>query len=622
MRKFALYIIGIVISIAAQAQSPPIPVLQNYMEGLVGEQLFVKHHIDGSHIAENVSQVLSKRILRNYPSQTGLELDYTRKSPSGTHYTFNLSYKNIPLYRRTLKVFVDKNNTIRWAHHNLTSFIAPNNTTFLNTTDIESFASTNFPNYQLLASESTWVNNGETLIPSFAITLKNKKESSTNQYIYSTDGALLYNNPVDKHLTAVDTPAYGYVYNPDPLTAAQVFYGGAYSDSTYKGTDSSTVDNPQLTAARRKVLFRAGLKGDSIILSNNDFFLKEVSAPSWPITYINIGDTFNFTRSQHQFADVNAFYHLTTQLQQVRKLGFSNLPGFRIQVDAHALNGQDASRFSAGDNPPSLQFGDGGIPDAEDADVVVHEFGHALSFGASPNTSIGLERRAMEEGLGDYFAASYSWKISTFNWQKVFSWDGNNGGWQGRTVDYKGSYEKLSNNIWTDGQLLSTAFMRLFRIIGKDKTDALMLEGLFRLNSNMSMLQFANAIQQIDTLQNGGANFEAIQCSFAMVDILDSVGGCTILSTKEITRENKQALFKVYNTWGFAQNGGDAVIMFDETKTYHLAVFDISGKLISEEIIKGGYKKIRGQNFAPGIFILKVSEKNSGKTQTAKLLRY
>lgn len=624
MRKFFIYIIGITISISLNAQKNQLPLLQNYIEDLIGQELFVQHHIDGSNIAENVSQVLAKNIIANYPTQTTLKLNYTRTSPSGIYYTYSLNYKNIAVYSTTLKVFVDKNNTIRWAHHNFTQYTTPNKSNFLTKTDVLRFAKSNYPNHQYLASESTWINNGETLIPSFAITLKNKKESTINQYVYSTDGELLYNNAIDKYITAADTPTYGYVYNPDPLTTAQTLYGGAYSDSTYKGTDSSTVDNPQLTAARRKVEFRAKLLGDSVILSNNDFFVQEVSAPSWPRTYVKLGDTFNFTRSQYQFADVNAFYHLNTQLKQVRKLGFNNLPGFRIQVDAHALNGYDESRFTAGDIPPSLQFGDGGIPDAEDAEVIVHEFGHALSYGASPGTAVGLQRRAMEEGLGDYFAVSYTWNLGTFNWEKVFSWDGNNGGWQGRTVDYKGSYTLLTNNIWTDGQLLSTAFMRLFRIIGKDKTDALMLEALYRLSSNMSMPQFANAVQQIDTLQNGGVNFEAIQCSFASVDILDSLGSCSILSAKKLTKRGTgNELYTLYNTWGFANNNGDAVVILNNNSVgYKLDIFSVTGNLVFSTNLINVETKIRGQNFAPGIYFLKVSDKQTGKTQTTKLLRY
>jgi len=614
MRKFTLYIIGLLLCIIAPAQTLKTPLLQKYVEGLIGTPLFVQYPTDGSNTAEIVGKILAQKLMGNYPAPTTLQLNYTRTSPSGVYYFYTLNYKKTVLYRRTLKVFVDKNNTIRWIHHNFTPFVAPTTSTFLNTTEVGNFATTNFPNYQLLAGTSTWLHNGQTIIPSFSITVKNEKEGTT-QYVYSTAGMLLYTHPIDKHFATIDTPTYGYVYNPDPLTTAQVSYGGAYSNNN--GADTN-----ELTAERKKVTFYGTLQGDSIILANADFFMSEVSTPSFPPTRIALGDTFNYTRSQHQFASVNAFYHLNTHLSHIRKLGFNSLPNFRIRVDAHALNGQDASRFTATDNPPTLQFGDGGIPDAEDADVIIHEFGHALSHSASPNTAIGIQRRALDEAFGDYFSASYSWGISTFNWQKVFNWDGNNGGWQGRTVDYKGSYKQLTNNIWIDGQLWSTAFMRLLRIIGRDKADALMLEALYRLNSNMSMRQLANAVQQIDTLQNSGANFEPIQCAFASVDILDSLSACLILSVKN-SRQNKPVLFKLYNSWGFAINAEDAEIYFSSPARYQLTIFDATGKLILNETISGSApKKVKGQNFAPGVYFLKISEKNTGKTQTAKLLRY
>jgi hypothetical protein len=622
MRRFVLYILVSSISFALKAQNLPTPTLQKHIEGFIGQEIFMQQAVDGSNLSNSIQKVLAQKILSTYPTATTLHLSYTKTSPSGTYYTYILRYNNTPVFSSSLKVFLDKNNIIRWAHHNFAPFSAPASAAFLNTTEIENFAKTKFPKAKLLASESTWVNNGKTLLPSFAITLKETNKQLTNQYIYNANGTLLYINPLDKHFTAADTPTYGYVFNPDPLTTAQVAYGGAYSDSIYKGTDSSTVDSKQLIAQRQKVQFRGTLQGDSILLANNDFFISEVSAPSWPVTSVTLGDTFNFVRSQYQFADVNAYYHLNAHLSYVRKLGFNNLPGFRIKVDAHALSGQDASRFTASDNPPTLQFGDGGIPDAEDADVVVHEFGHALSHGASPNTSIGLERRALDEAFGDYFAASYSWNISTYNWRKVFSWDGNNGGWQGRSVDYNGSYNQLSNNIWTDGQLWSTALMRLLRIIGRDKTDALQLEALYRLNANMSMRQLANAVQQIDTLQNNGDNFEPIQCVFASVDILDSLSNCQILGVENVT-QTPQQIFKVYNSWGFAQKAEDAEIYFSHPATYQLTIFDATGKQIVNETLQGvAHKKIQGQNFAPGIYILKVREKSTGKAQVAKLLRY
>lgn len=613
MRKFTIILL-MFIGLGIQAQSLETPALQNYIEGMESQQLMPYHAVDGHNTAADVSTFLLSNLLGNYAAGTHLKLEYERTSPDGVYYTYGLYFNNVAIYGRTAKVFLDKSNTIRWLHHNFSSYKAPIENTFLSEEEIKAFAQTRFATHQWVNGASVWANTGKEIIPAFYVTLKNTEEYSVNQYLYNTAGNLLYINAIDKRFAA-DTPVYGYVFNPDPLTTAQKLYGGAYSFN-----DSEEM--PLVLAERKKVLFDAGTDGDSVILANDHFFIGEVSIPTWPATKVAIGDTFKYTLLQHQFAEVNAFYHLNMQHKHIKSMGY-NLPTFKIKVDAHAFAGGDDSRFTYSDVPPTLQFGDGGVPDAQDADVLVHELSHALSSSASPNTAVGLERRAMEEGQADYFAASYSWPLGTFHWQKVFTWDGNNGGWQGRSVEYNGSYDKLSNNIWTDGQLLSTAFMRLFRMIGKEKTDKLMLEALYRFNSNMSMPQFAEAVKQVDSIKNSGVNAERIQCAFASVDILDSLSACVVLGIEKAKAQKEQKLVQVYNSWGFAQNGEDITLVFANPANYEMIVFDATGKLISFEEVNGNaYKKIWGQNFAPGIYLLQVRDKQTGIVQTEKLLRY
>ncbi|MEZ4916786.1 MAG: hypothetical protein R2836_07345 [Chitinophagales bacterium] len=55
----------------------------------------------------------------------------------------------------------------------------------------------------------------------------------------------------------------------------------------------------------------------------------------------------------------------------------------QISVDTHGNNGADNSFFSPA-TPLRLIFGEGGVDDAEDADVIIHEYGHAISHFAAP----------------------------------------------------------------------------------------------------------------------------------------------------------------------------------------------------------------------------------------------
>jgi hypothetical protein len=80
-----------------------------------------------------------------------------------------------------------------------------------------------------------------------------------------------------------------------------------------------------------------------------------------------------------------------------------------VIIDPHGTSA-DNSFFSY---PNFIYYGTGGVDDAEDADVITHEYSHFLSRNAAPNTNVGMERQGLDEGLGDYVAASYFKPIST-----------------------------------------------------------------------------------------------------------------------------------------------------------------------------------------------------------------
>ncbi|HYM60849.1 MAG TPA: proprotein convertase P-domain-containing protein [Thermoanaerobaculia bacterium] len=121
-----------------------------------------------------------------------------------------------------------------------------------------------------------------------------------------------------------------------------------------------------------------------------------------------------FDRSQPQFQEVNAYYHLDRIQRYLQSLGYTGarrIVGYSIPVDPHAANGTDNSYYISGliAGQGALYFGDGGTADAEDPDIMLHEYGHAIqdwiapgSFGGTPSS----QAQALGEGFGDYWSFS------------------------------------------------------------------------------------------------------------------------------------------------------------------------------------------------------------------------
>jgi hypothetical protein len=107
-----------------------------------------------------------------------------------------------------------------------------------------------------------------------------------------------------------------------------------------------------------------------------------------PFTYSFI-DSISVDRESGTFEYLNVFYHINTIGEYVNKLGYDMITDTLV-VDVHAFGGQDNSGYLPSNH--SLQFGEGGIDDAEDGEVVVHEFVHSLSELASPDNTIGVKK--------------------------------------------------------------------------------------------------------------------------------------------------------------------------------------------------------------------------------------
>src|SRR5439155_9117055 len=104
--------------------------------------------------------------------------------------------------------------------------------------------------------------------------------------------------------------------------------------------------------------------------------------------------------------------HIDRSQRYIQSLGFSDASGDGIDDRPQIAI---ADQFSADDSyflssSRVIRYGAGGVDDAEDADVILHEYGHALQYSESPGfeTSPKFEAGAIAEGSGDYWAAAMS----------------------------------------------------------------------------------------------------------------------------------------------------------------------------------------------------------------------
>jgi Zn-dependent metalloprotease len=532
-----------------------------------------------------------------------------KTSPGGEHFTFDQYYQGVPVFNSQVKVnigltgkvysiFDNSYNTGQWSGSLMAGVAA-----FDAIQVSEKLASlTSYT--QANIEEQTVVAVIEEQPAAYkSLTLFDEATGDHKLFLLDKAGAIVYVH----NLNAFSgVPASAYVFNPDPLTSAETIYLAPY-------VDSSNANTAVLRTQRVLVNIEVEKVGNLYYLQNPQFVISNFSAPNQTVVS-SPTPAFLYTRADTAFEEVNAYYHLNVYQAYVASLGYSALTTEQIQVDAHALNGSDNSQFSYGGGFPRLFYGDGGVDDAEDADVIVHEYGHALSYAGSPATNFGQERSAIDEGFGDYFAASYSRSISTYNWDKVFSWDGNNEYWNGRNAATSKVYPgDLNSSIHRNGEMWSTALMQVWSALGQDIADKLALETLFNLSSNMTFTDAALAYLDADDALNGGVNYDVIHQIMVERGFLNGVGIETDNKTDELG-------FELLNSHGFTFNGESAILRNHTGLPMTVTVYDISGKAIKQlNNLNSDNYYLSGEQLTAGTYIIRVSA--GGAVRTYKLVR-
>ncbi len=243
-------------------------------------------------------------------------------------------------------------------------------------------------------------------------------------------------------------------------------------------------------------------------------------------------------RGNNAFNDAMTYFHIDQNQRYIQSLGFTgskSIQAVSIEVDSDAANGDDNSYFSPMNN--QLAFGHGGVDDNEDADVILHEYGHAIQYDIN-NSWNGGDTGAMGEGFGDYWAGSYSYSTPngvSFHPEWIFSWDGHNSFWAGRLMnlttlqyDPTKSYPAHANIGGVSGdELWSTPLFQAFRDLrnlgySRDEMDKIILQAHFGLGANVTMREMANTIiNTANSLYPSGQHRQVYYSNFLRHNIVE-----------------------------------------------------------------------------------------------------
>lgn len=277
-----------------------------------------------------------------------------------------------------------------------------------------------------------------------------------------------------------------------------------------------------------------------------------------------------FNREESGFEDVNAYFHIDRSQQHLQALGYTGarqLVPYAVETDTHAVGGTDNSFFvillgAAGQG--RLHFGEGGTDDAEDSDLVVHEYAHAIHEWISPGTflgSPGSETRAISEGFGDYWAFSAKYPVALASGRDPFcfaDWDvrcwmnppGDRCSYRPGTECLRrlDSAKTMADFEFSDsggtqhrnGEIWSSALREIFLALtqrhgfeeGRRVSDTLVIEAFFGIPPTPTFASMARRMIAADRYVSGGRNEDLVCAAMKRRGIL---GDCAAMPRGELT---------------------------------------------------------------------------------------
>jgi len=295
--------------------------------------------------------------------------------------------------------------------------------------------------------------------------------------------------------------ASAWIFAPNPVVSA-----GPPGQSL---TDNKDADYQALTDELVEVVL-TNLDGSGYLVGD----WANVRSSTGPLAF-ETDESFLYTRHDDRFEQVMAYYWVTQSQLYIQSLGFGTaFDPINMESQDVRINTWGVDNSYSWDKHDVLRFGTGGVDDAEDADVILHEYGHSMHDSQVPGFGLGPEAGAIGEGFGDYWAATVAQVFApaadpacVADWDSVSYTSGTPHCL--RRLDTTLMYPDLDGRIHRDGQVWSHALWNIRTSLGNVLADTIILRAQFEFAPDTTMRQAAEATVTIAALYGVAAQVQA-----------------------------------------------------------------------------------------------------------------
>jgi len=228
-----------------------------------------------------------------------------------------------------------------------------------------------------------------------------------------------------------------------------------------------------------------------------------------PAAY-STSNIFIYGRADDRFEQVMGYFWVNQAQEYLQSLGFGstlrpvNMHSQDLRIDQYGIDNSYQT-----DRQDFIRLGKGGVDDAEDAEVVVHEYGHAVHASQVPGFGTSLDAGSIGESWGDYLAVSvglaaarqYGWPVKA---EKACPMDWDATSYTSaphciRRFDLNLTVEQRRGEVHFDGQIWSQALWEIregyeAKGLGAQAWDTTLVDSQFDYAPDTSFSAAARAI--------------------------------------------------------------------------------------------------------------------------------